>query len=72
MVKIYEFRLEKERANMEISKDIKVAIVGVGSIGASIVQAFAQSEFTVYGIDIDQKNLDRGLKNIEQYNLYHF
>ncbi len=51
---------------MEISKDIKVAIVGVGSVGASIVQAFAQSEFTVYGIDIDQKNLDRGLKNIEQ------
>ncbi len=51
---------------MEISKDIKVAIVGVGSIGASIVQAFAQSDFSVYGIDIDQKNLDRGLKNIEQ------
>lgn len=51
---------------MDISKDIKIAIVGVGSIGASIVQAFAQSEFTVYGIDIDQKNLDRGLKNMEQ------
>ncbi len=51
---------------MDISKDIKIAIVGVGSVGANIVQAFAQSEFSVYGIDIDQKNLDRGLKNIEQ------
>jgi 3-hydroxybutyryl-CoA dehydrogenase len=51
---------------MDISKDLELRIVGVGSVGASIVQAFAQLGFTVYGIDIDQTNIDNGLKRIEQ------
>jgi 3-hydroxybutyryl-CoA dehydrogenase len=51
---------------MDISKDIELRIVGIGSVGASIVQAFAQLGFTVYGIDIDQTNIDNGLKRIEQ------
>ena len=51
---------------MDISKDIELRIVGIGRVGASIVQAFAQSGFTVYGIDIDQTNIDNGLKRIEQ------
>jgi 3-hydroxybutyryl-CoA dehydrogenase len=51
---------------MDISKDIELRIVGIGSVGASIVQAFAQSGFTVYGIDIDHNNIVNGLKRIEQ------
>ena len=51
---------------MNISKDIVLRIVGIGSIGASIVQAFAQSGFTVHGIDIAKINIDNGFKRIEQ------
>jgi len=58
--------LKKKGRIMGISKDIELRIVGIGRVGASIVQAFAQSGFTVYGIDIDQTNIDNGLKRIEQ------
>lgn len=51
---------------MEITKDLKVRIVGAGKVGMSIVQAFAQAEFEVHGMDIDQGNIDRGLKMVEQ------
>ena len=51
---------------MDIPKDLELRIVGIGRVGASIIQAFAQSGFTVYGIDIDQTNIDNGLKRIEQ------
>src|SRR3972149_1406521 len=51
---------------MEITKDLKVGIVGVGKVGMSIVQAFAQSGFKIHGMDIDQGNIDRGLKSVEQ------
>lgn len=51
---------------MEITKDLKVRIVGVGKVGMSIVQAFAQAGFRVHGMDIDQGNIDRGLKKVEQ------
>jgi len=51
---------------MEITKDLKVGIVGVGKVGMSIVQAFAQSGFKIQGMDIDQGNIDRGLKSVEQ------
>ena len=51
---------------MDISKDIELRIVGIGKVGASIAQAFAQSGFTVYGVDIDQANIDNGLRRIEQ------
>lgn len=50
---------------MNITKDLKVRIVGVGKVGMSIVQAFAQSGFSVCGMDIDQGNLDRGLKAVQ-------
>lgn len=50
---------------MNISKDIELRIVGIGKVGASIIQAFAQSGFSVYGVDIDQTSLDNGLKSIE-------
>ena len=51
---------------MEITKDLKVGIVGVGKVGMSIVQAFAQSGFKIHGMDIDQGNIDRGFKSVEQ------
>lgn len=49
---------------MNIAKDLKVRIVGAGKVGMSIVQAFAQSGFVVCGMDVDQGNLDRGLKAV--------
>ncbi|MDO8723199.1 MAG: 3-hydroxyacyl-CoA dehydrogenase family protein [Syntrophales bacterium] len=51
---------------MEITKDLKIGIVGVGKVGMSIVQAFAQSGFKIHGMDIDQGNIDRGLKSVGQ------
>lgn len=50
---------------MNITKDLKVRIVGAGKVGMSIVQAFAQSGFIVRGMDVDQGNLDRGLKTVQ-------
>jgi len=51
---------------MNITKDLKPRVIGVGKVGMSIVQAFAQSGFKVYGIDIDQASIDTGMKNVEQ------
>lgn len=51
---------------MEITKNLKVRIIGVGKVGVSIVQAFAQSGFKIHGIDIDQGNIDRGFESVEQ------
>lgn len=35
---------------MDITKDLKIEIIGVGKVGMSIVQAFAQAGFHVYGV----------------------
>ncbi len=51
---------------MNISKDIKIRVIGVGKVGMSIVQAFAQSGFKVYGADIDKDIIDKGLKKVVQ------
>ncbi len=51
---------------MEISKDIKLRIIGVGKVGMSITQAFAQAGFNVCGTDVDQANIDNGLKKVEK------
>ncbi len=51
---------------MKITKDLEVKIIGVGKVGGSIVQAFAQSGFKIQGMDIDQGNIDKGFKSIEQ------
>ncbi len=51
---------------MEMTKDLKVKIIGVGKVGMSIVQAFAQSGFKICGMDIDKHNLEEGLKNVER------
>ena len=51
---------------MEISKDINLRVVGVGKVGMSIIQAFAQAGFNVVGMDIDQSNSERGRQLTEQ------
>jgi len=51
---------------MKISKDINLRVVGVGKVGMSIIQAFAQAGFKVVGMDINQGNIDRGRQLTEQ------
>jgi len=51
---------------MEISKELNVRIVGVGKVGMSIAQAFAQAGFSICGVDVDQGNIDRGLGAVEK------
>lgn len=51
---------------MQISKDIKLSLIGVGKVGMSITQAFAQAGFQVCGIDVDQGNIDKGMKKVEK------
>lgn len=51
---------------MDISKDIKLRLVGIGKVGMSISQAFAQSGFNVYGTDVSQATIDMGLKKVEK------
>lgn len=58
--------LKRKEYIMEMTKDLKVKIIGVGKVGMSIVQAFAQSGFKICGMDIDKHNLEEGLKNVER------
>ena len=51
---------------MKVSKDINLRVVGVGKVGMSIIQAFAQAGFNVVGMDIDQGNIERGRQLTEQ------
>jgi len=56
----------EEEWTMKISKDIKLRLVGVGKVGMSIAQAFAQSGFRIHGTDVSQEIIDKGLKKVEQ------
>ncbi|MFH1124843.1 MAG: 3-hydroxyacyl-CoA dehydrogenase family protein [Pseudomonadota bacterium] len=49
---------------MDITKDLRLRIIGLGKVGMSIAQALAQSGFSVQGMDVDQGNIDRGLKKV--------
>ena len=51
---------------MDISKDIKLRIVGAGKVGISILQAFAQSGFKVCATDVNKAVMDKGLKGVEK------
>lgn len=51
---------------MKISKDINLVILGVGKVGMSIVQAFAQKGFKVTGIDVSEDNLKSGLEKTKK------
>jgi len=42
-------------------KDLKVGVIGAGTMGSGIAQAFAMCDYSVIMADIDQKLLDRGL-----------
>jgi 3-hydroxybutyryl-CoA dehydrogenase len=51
---------------MKISKDIKLRLVGVGNVGMSIAQAFAQAGFSLQGMDQSQEIIDKGLMKVEK------
>lgn len=44
----------------------KIAVIGAGTMGNGIAHVFAQFEYDVTLIDIDQKILDRALTTIEK------
>ena len=46
---------------MEISKNINLCVVGLGKVGMSIAQAFAQAGFSVIGVDVNADNIEQGL-----------
>lgn len=50
---------------MQISKELRVRIVGIGKVGSGIVETFAQCGFTVYGVDTDKKQIDNALNSID-------
>lgn len=49
-----------------LSKNSKIVIIGIGKVGSSILQTFAQQEFSPFGIEIDQGARDRAIQNIEK------
>ena len=49
---------------MNITKHSRIAVVGVGKVGAGIVQAFAQAGFEVSGIDVDKTKIDSAMTKI--------
>ncbi|MFH1349999.1 MAG: 3-hydroxyacyl-CoA dehydrogenase family protein [Pseudomonadota bacterium] len=51
---------------MKVSKEMKIKVLGVGKVGMSIVQAFAQAGFKISGVDVNQEMIDRGLKKVEE------
>ena len=51
---------------MDITKSLRLKIVGAGSVGMSIIQAFAQQGFDVMGIEIDEKVIQRGSARVEK------
>jgi len=51
---------------MNITKNLRIGVVGVGKVGTGIVQAFAQAGFNVIGVDINQKNCEKAITAIGQ------
>jgi len=49
---------------MDITKQVKLGVVGVGKVGMSIAQAFAQAGFAVLGVDVSRETIDRGLTGV--------
>ena len=44
----------------------KVGVVGLGTMGAGIVEVFARAGFTVTGVEIDDAALERGRTHLEK------
>lgn len=51
---------------MDMSKDLKIRVVGAGKMGMSVIQAFAQAGFAVCGIDTDSSSLNRGIEAVQE------
>jgi 3-hydroxybutyryl-CoA dehydrogenase len=49
-----------------ISKELNLRLIGVGKVGMSIAQAFAQSGFKVQGIDVNQEVIEKGMRSVEK------
>lgn len=49
---------------MEISKDIKIKIIGAGNVGMSIIETFAQQGFNIVGIEVSEEIIKRGLDRV--------
>jgi len=49
---------------MEISKSLNLCVVGLGKVGMSIAQMFAQAGFSVLGVDVNEDNIERGLEAV--------
>ncbi|MBT3786423.1 hypothetical protein HOF92_15720, partial [bacterium] len=50
----------------EVNSKIEVLIVGAGTMGASLAQAYAQSGFQTGLLDIDEPVLNQALMKIDQ------
>ncbi len=55
--------LRKKLIKKISDKKAKIGIVGVGYVGLSLAIGFAKKGFTVYGVDIDKKRVEKLLKN---------
>lgn len=51
---------------MEISKDIQLKVIGAGSVGMSIIEAFAQQGFTISGIEVNEEIIQRGMARVDK------
>jgi len=51
---------------LNITNNLMISVVGIGSVGTGIVQAFAQAGFEVAGIDMDQIKIEGAMTKIGQ------
>lgn len=51
---------------MEITKNLRLRILGAGNVGMSIIQSFAQQGFVVTGIDVNEDVIHKGMKRVEK------
>ncbi len=49
---------------MKISKNLRICVVGLGKVGMSIAQTFAQAGFSVLGVDVSEDNIEQGLEAV--------
>lgn len=59
-------RVDKKYAEKITWDNVEILIIGAGTMGASLVQTYAQSGFNVGVVDISDEILDRALKTIEK------
>jgi 3-hydroxybutyryl-CoA dehydrogenase len=52
-------------SKMQITKDLKIGIIGIGKVGMSILQAFAQSGFNVLGVDVNKEMIENNFEKVK-------